>query len=93
MRRADRHWVERGRGAVSNPAGRFEAARLEATDDGWGTLEEPPRRAETILTADRPRHAITRKDHDDATELFEQGLLRTPADPDLLLELSTFGLC
>ena len=65
MRRADRHWVERGRGAVSNPAGRFEAARLEATDDGWGALDDPPRRAETILTADRPRHAITRNDSPD----------------------------
>jgi len=34
------------------------------------------------------RHAITRKDHDDATELFEQGLLRAPLDVDLLLEFA-----
>jgi hypothetical protein len=72
MRRADRHWVERGRGAVSNPAGRFEATRLEATDDGWGALDEPPRRAETTLTADRPRHAITRNDSPDVP--FDQSV-------------------
>jgi hypothetical protein len=34
------------------------------------------------------RHAITRKDFDDATELFERGLERTPFDPDLLLEFA-----
>jgi len=60
MRREDRHQVEKGRGAVSNPGGRFEATRLEVADDGWGSLDEPPRRPETILLADRPRRAITR---------------------------------
>jgi DNA repair photolyase len=45
---------------VSNPAGRFEATRLEVADDGWGGLDEPPRRPGTVLLADRPRHAITR---------------------------------
>jgi DNA repair photolyase len=60
MRREDRHQVEKGRGAVSNPAGRFEATRLEAADDGWGSLDEAPRRPETQLLADRPRRAITR---------------------------------
>ena len=42
---------------------------------------------------DRPflswaRHALTRKDYDDATEHFEKGLDRTPDDPDLLLEFA-----
>ena len=60
MRREDRHQVEKGRGAASNPAGRFEATRLEAADDGWGSLDEAPRRPETQLLADRPRRAITR---------------------------------
>ena len=60
MRREDRHQVEKGRGAVSNPAGRFEATRLQAADDGWGCLDEPPRRPETVLLADHPRRAITR---------------------------------
>ena len=33
-----------GRGAVSNPAGRFESTQTEAVDDGWGSLDEelPP---------------------------------------------------
>ena len=33
MRRANRHLVAKGRGALSNPGGRFEATRLEAADD------------------------------------------------------------
>jgi DNA repair photolyase len=72
MRRADRHHVERGRGAVSNPAGRFESTSVEATDDGWGSLEEQPRRPETTLVADRPRRAITRNDSPDVP--FEQSV-------------------
>jgi DNA repair photolyase len=60
MRGADRHRVEAGRGAASNPAGRFESTQLVAEDDGWGGFEEPPRRTGTTLTADRPRRAITR---------------------------------
>jgi DNA repair photolyase len=60
MRREDRHQLAAGRGAVSNPGGRFEGTRLEADDDGWGCLEELPRRPETVLLADRPRRAITR---------------------------------
>jgi len=72
MRRADRHNVEKGRGAVSNPAGRFESTSMESADDGWGGLEEPPRRAETTLVADRPRRAITRNDSPDVP--FEQSI-------------------
>jgi len=65
MRSADRRQVEKGRGAVTNPAGRFEATRLEAGDDGWGSADEPPRRAETVVIADRPKRAITRNDSPD----------------------------
>jgi len=72
MRRADRQQVEKGRGAVSNPAGRFEATSVLAADDGWGGLEEPGRRAETILLPDRPRHAITRNDSPDVP--FDQSV-------------------
>ena len=72
MRRADRHHVEKGRGAVSNPAGRFESTSLEPVDDGWGSLEEPLRRAGTTLVADRPRRAITRNDSPDVP--FEQSV-------------------
>jgi DNA repair photolyase len=60
MRREDRHQSIRGRGAVTNPGGRFEATRLEAEDDGWGSLEELPRRPDTLILADRPRRAISR---------------------------------
>jgi hypothetical protein len=52
MRREDRHQVIKGRGAISNPDGRFEATRLEAADDGWGSPEEPPRRPDMLLIAD-----------------------------------------
>mgnify|MGYP001817052722 CR=1 FL=1 len=38
----------KGRGAVLNPAGRFERQRHEAIDDGWGTLE-------ALLAAPLPR--------------------------------------
>jgi DNA repair photolyase len=72
MRRLDRLQVEKGRGAVTNPAGRFEATSLEATDDGWGSLDEPPRRAETVITADRPKRAITRNDSPDVP--FDQSV-------------------
>jgi DNA repair photolyase len=72
MRREDRHQVEKGRGAVSNPAGRFETTRLEAADDGWGGLDEPPRRPETVLLADRPRRAITRNTSPDVP--FDQSV-------------------
>jgi len=72
MRREDRYQVARGRGAVSNPGGRFESTRLEAADDGWGSLDEPPRRPETLLLADRPRRAISRNASPDVP--FEQSV-------------------
>lgn len=59
MRRADRHLPQKGRGAVGNRGGRYEPTRVEAEDDGWGSLDELPRRAETVLVADRPKRAIT----------------------------------
>ncbi len=72
MRRADRHVVQKGRGAVGNPAGRFDGTRLEPTDDGWGSLEEAAPNPATILTAEFPRHAITRNRSPDVP--FEQSL-------------------
>ena len=65
MRSADRSQVAKGRGAVTNPAGRFEGTRLEAADDGWGSLDELPRDPATLLIADRPKRAITRNDSPD----------------------------
>ena len=72
MARADRTEVVKGRGAVTNPAGRFEGQRLEAVDDGWGSLDDLPRRPETVLVADRPRRAITRNQSPDVP--FEQSV-------------------
>jgi len=59
MRRADRHQVEKGRGAVTNPAGRFESTILTPEDDGWGSLDAPLPNSATTLIAEFPKHAIT----------------------------------
>ena len=72
MRSVDRRRIEKGRGAVTNPAGRFEATSLEAADDGWGSLDELPRRAETVLVADRTKRAITRNQSPDVP--FDQSV-------------------
>lgn len=60
--------LHRGRGAVSNPPNRFERARTDAFDDGWGTLAEtladlPP--LATSLTRDNARSALTWNDSPD----------------------------
>ena len=34
--------IEKGRGAVNNPRGRFESVATVPFDDGWGTLEREP---------------------------------------------------
>ena len=51
----------KGRGAVSNRSGRFEAAQREAVDDGWHWAEDeeetPPLR--TTVTADTSRTVIS----------------------------------
>jgi DNA repair photolyase len=72
MRRADRHQVEKGRGAVTNPAGRFDSTRLEPADDGWGSLEEVPPHPATQLIAEFPKTAISRNDSPDVS--FEQSI-------------------
>jgi len=48
----------RGRGAVSNPEGRFEAPRLEAFDDGWGPREEEAP-VQTSVRLDHNRTVVT----------------------------------
>ena len=47
----------RGRGALTNRSGRFEAASRESFDDGWGM--ELPERLPTEVLADTSRHVIT----------------------------------
>ena len=48
----------RGRGAVSNSAGRYERLASERADDGWEEQELPPFR--TQVSVELPRSAITR---------------------------------
>ena len=54
-----------GRGALSNPAGRFEALRREAFDDGWDSRDPPPERVPTEVILDRTRTIIVRNDSPD----------------------------
>ncbi|MDJ1157826.1 PA0069 family radical SAM protein [Chelatococcus sp. SYSU_G07232] len=61
----------RGRGAVSNPAPRYEPTRREAEDDGWGSLEEEPP-FKTEVTIEKPRTVITRNDSPDIS--FDRSL-------------------
>jgi len=49
-----------GRGAASNPPGRFETTRAVLEDDGWGSLDEELRPFATTVTADPSRSIISR---------------------------------
>ena len=55
----------KGRGTMSNAAGRFEQHNYEAVDDGWGGLDEelPPLRTE--ITIDATRTIIARNQSPD----------------------------
>jgi len=65
--------LRKGRGALSNPEGRFESRRVQPVDDGW-TIdpdEEPP----ALVTTVTPEHAksiISRNDSPDIP--FEQSI-------------------
>ncbi|HJS90351.1 MAG TPA: PA0069 family radical SAM protein [Steroidobacteraceae bacterium] len=61
----------KGRGALSNPSGRFERRQREAVDDGW-FQEELPDFVPTSLEPDRARSVITRNDSPDIP--FEQSI-------------------
>src|SRR5256885_2348762 len=60
-----------GRGALSNPPGRFDRQKLEAVDDGW-FLEESPDSIATTLEPDRARSVITTNDSPDVP--FDQSI-------------------
>jgi hypothetical protein len=49
-----------GRGAASNPPGRFETTRAELEDDGWGILDEELPPFATTVTAEPSRTIISR---------------------------------
>ncbi len=56
----------KGRGAASNPEGRFEPLRRERIDDGWDSLaNEPDPNPQTVLLPDATRTLITRNQSPD----------------------------
>ncbi len=57
----------KGRGAASNPEGRFESVRHHAEDDGWQSalLDEDTPRPRTEVTEERARSVISRNDSPD----------------------------
>jgi len=61
----------KGRGALSNPAGRFDRTHLAPVDDGW-YVEEDSQSLETIVQAERARELITTNDSPDIP--FEQSI-------------------
>ena len=60
-----------GRGALSNPPGRFDKQRLEQVDDGW-YVEESPDSIATTVEPEAAREVITRNDSPDVP--FEQSI-------------------
>jgi len=54
-----------GRGAASNPVGRFESKHSEAADDGWGILDEPLPKLATVVRPEKAKRIITRNDSPD----------------------------
>ena len=55
----------KGRGAPSNPEGRFESRVRTREDDGWLPYDEPEPRPETTVTEERARTIISRNDSPD----------------------------
>ncbi len=62
----------KGRGALSNPAGRFERRSSEGVDDGWGEDPWPDTQLATELFADKTRHIIARNQSPDVP--FDQSI-------------------
>jgi DNA repair photolyase len=62
----------KGRGAASNPEGRFEKATLENVDDGWVRDDEPEAHPATTVTEERARSIISRNESPDIP--FEQSI-------------------
>src|SRR5437879_5341403 len=60
-----------GRGALSNPPGRFDRQKLEAVDDGW-FLEESPDSIAATLEPERAKSVITTNDSPDIP--FDQSI-------------------
>ncbi len=52
--------ARRGRGAVTNRAGRYEKDRLSAADDGWDCLDQEPDPLRTQVLRDTTRSILAR---------------------------------
>ena len=58
----------KGRGAVTQPTGRFETRSVQPLDDGWGSLQDSlTERVETQLFEEQARSVITRNDSPDVS--------------------------
>lgn len=55
----------KGRGAASNPEGRFESRTSTREDDGWEPEAEPESRPETTVTEERARTIISHNESPD----------------------------
>lgn len=62
----------KGRGALSNRAGRFESLAVERVDDGWGILDEPLPPLETRVLPEPAQSVITRNNSPDIP--FDQSI-------------------
>ena len=57
--------IHKGRGAGSNPEGRFETLTRHAVDDGWDVPGEPPPSLETVVRPEPARSILTRNQSPD----------------------------
>jgi DNA repair photolyase len=72
LHRIDAPMRIKGRGAASNPEGRFETVTQTREDDGWYRDDEPAPRPDTHVTEERARSIISRNDSPDIH--FEQSI-------------------
>ena len=64
--------MQKGRGAISNRTGRFEALAVEAVDDGWGIADEPLPPLATTVQPEPAHSVITRNNSPDIP--FDQSI-------------------
>ena len=62
----------KGRGAASNPEGRYETRRGAWSDDGWQREDEPAPHPATVVTEERARSILSTNDSPDIA--FDQSI-------------------
>lgn len=72
MDRSSRNRPRKGRGALGNPACRFDVIRREVVDDGWSCEEPEPAPLPTTVTVDRTRSILSHNQSPDVP--FERSL-------------------